>query len=100
MELDGLRNLWDEFKVDSKNLVGVFAGKGKKKAQMLLAASKDLSGKVDMRKAMEAVRRVINASGGGKPEFVQGGIKDEFETVKQKWDNVIGAIKTYIEEVL
>ncbi len=100
IELDGLRSLWDEFKSKDADFVGIFAGKGKKKVQILLAASKALSDRLDMRRAMERIRQVINASGGGRPEFVQGGVKDDFESLKKKWDNVIGIVKAYVEETL
>ncbi len=100
MELDGLRSLWDEFKSRDGEFVGVFVAKGKKKAQILLAASKSLSSRLDMRKAMERIRQVINASGGGRPEFVQGGVKDDFESLRKKWDNVIEEVKAYVEETL
>ncbi len=87
-DLPALRSLWDQVKAKDPSAVGILAGVSNGKAQMLLACGRDLAKRLDMRKVLEDLKEVIPLSGGGRPDFVQVGIKTSGEDLKKKWEEL------------
>jgi alanyl-tRNA synthetase len=71
-----LRELVDETKAKLGSGVVLLASRTAEKAALALGVTKDLEGRFSARELMGELARVIGGSGGGRPDFAQGGGPD------------------------
>jgi alanyl-tRNA synthetase len=76
-DVKSLRNISDQLKEKLKSVVLLIVSKNESKAFFIVSATLDCVRKgVDAGKIAKAFAATINGSGGGKPDFAQGGSKD------------------------
>ena len=90
INMDGLRILNDKIKEKEKSVVIVLATKDGEKASFITSLTEDLAKKdLDAGAIAKEVAGLIDGSGGGKPNFAQGGGKSP--------DKLAGALKKITE---
>tara|TARA_B100000686_G_scaffold32725_1_gene34268 strand:+ start:45248 stop:47851 length:2604 start_codon:yes stop_codon:yes gene_type:complete len=90
MDASSLRETADQLRKKEKNTLVVLISTYEDKAPIVVATHKDLE-RIDARKVMEYVVNLLGGSGGGRPDFAQGGIEN-FEEI----DNCLVSLPEYI----
>ncbi len=101
MDINALRRLWDTLKASPKKVVAVLVGIKDGKVYMILGARKELVNQgLDMREGLKVLQGVLPASGGGRADFVQVGLKCSEKELRNKWNFLIELLKTATQDRL
>ena len=73
LNLSKLRGSLDSLKKDISNLVIILVGSVEEKSTILVSVSNDISATYDARNLLDSLSKIIEAKGGGKPDFAQAG---------------------------
>ncbi len=84
IDLSGLRQLADEIRKEKGVVVCFLGGLRAEKSFILIASSKMIQG-IDLREVISDLKSVIPLGGGGRPDFVQIGVKSAESLLKEKW---------------
>ncbi len=98
VDLSGLRKLWDELKREGKDTIAILSGIKEGRASLLLACSKGIGKEIDLRQVISDLKSVIDLAGGGRPDFVQIGIKESDKSVREKWPQVKDKFVSWVGE--
>jgi alanyl-tRNA synthetase len=93
IDIKSLREVSDKMKTKLKSGIVILANADKDKLSFIVNVSKDLvASGYDAGKIARNIAKEVNGSGGGKPDFAQGGGKDvsKFDNVE---NNLAGLIK-------
>lgn len=92
-----LRQISDQLKTSGNRAVYLLAAEEGEKIQFLLGRSRDINEKqVDLKEMMKELSPFLGATGGGRPDLLQGGGRNEGQ-LKQNWNKVEGAMKSFLE---
>ncbi len=100
LDLPGLRKLWDELKAENKPTVALLAGTKDARGSILLACTKDLAKSIDLRQVLSELKELVNLAGGGRPDFVQVGVKDSEDKLKNNWEKIKERLFSYIGQAI
>ena len=77
IDIDGLRTLSDKIRLKEKSAVIILATKADDKASFITVVTEDIVKKnIKAGDLAKELAKLLNGSGGGKPDFAQGGGKD------------------------
>ena len=89
-----LRGAYDQFKVESEEVIALFFGKAGDKLQILVAVSPQLVAKGwDARRVFEAGAARLSAKGGGRPEMVQAGGSADASAQEAALGDMLAAVR-------
>ena len=76
LDKNGLRTLADSLKGQAPNSVVVLASETDGKVALVVAVTKDLTGRVKAGEIVKAIAPIVGGGGGGRPDFAEAGGKD------------------------
>jgi alanyl-tRNA synthetase len=75
VEIDTLRELMDEFKLNNKKSIAIFGSASDGKAYIVIGTTPDISTKINAASIIKEIAQIIEGGGGGRKDFAQAGGK-------------------------
>jgi alanyl-tRNA synthetase len=76
LDREALRTLADSLKAQVRSGVVVLASAGEGKVSLVVAVTKDLTGRVQAGQVVRRIAPIVGGGGGGRPDFAEAGGKD------------------------
>lgn len=95
VQIDILRELIDEFKIQKKKAIGIFASTVNSNVYIVIGTTSDLSSKINAASVIKEIALIIEGGGGGRKDFAQAGGKKP-----EKLDEALQKSIELIEKIL